>query len=73
MHDWLAHLDGLIAAMVAPTLTSAGSVSHKHAVGKAEDEYSKYRAQRDAVPSEVEEAFLESVKQAQRTIEGKNK
>lgn len=73
MHDWLAHIDRLIAAMGAPTLTSAGSVSHKHAVGKAEDEYSKYRAQRDTVPSEVEEAFLESVKRTQRKIEGKSK
>lgn len=28
MRDWIAHLDRLIAAMAAPSLTGAGSVSH---------------------------------------------
>ena len=71
MRDWLAHLDRLIAAMEAPTLQGAGSVSHKQAVAKAEGEYEKYRAQLDAAPSDVEAAYLESVKRAQREIEGK--
>lgn len=71
MSDWLAHLDRLIAAMEAPTLQGAGSVSHKQAVAKAEGEYEKYRAQLDAAPSDVEAAYLESVKRAQREIEGK--
>ena len=31
MKDWLSHLDRLIAAMDAPVLSGAGSVSHKHA------------------------------------------
>ncbi len=70
MRDWLAHLDRLITAMEAPTLTGAGSVSHQQAVAKAETEYAKYRAQRDADPSDVEAAYLESVKRAQREIEG---
>lgn len=71
MRDWLAHLDRLITAMDAPTLTGAGSVSHKQAVAKAEGEYEKYRAHLDAAPSDVETAYLESVKRAQREIEGK--
>lgn len=71
MRDWLAHLDRLIAAMEAPTLQGAGSVSHKQAVAKAEGEYEKYRAQLDAAPSDVEAAYLESVKRAQREVEGK--
>lgn len=71
MRDWLAHLDRLITAMEAPTLQGAGSVSHKQAVAKAEGEYEKYRAQLDAEPSDVEAAYLESVKRAQREIEGK--
>ncbi len=70
MKDWLAHLDRLITAMDAPTLTGAGSVSHKQAVAKAGDEYAKYRAGLKAAPSEVESAYLESVKRAQREIEG---
>lgn len=71
MRNWLAHLDRLITAMEAPTLTGAGSVSHKQAVAKAEGEYEKFRAQLDAVPNEVEAAYLESVKRTQREIEGK--
>lgn len=71
MKDWLAHLDRLITAMDAPTLTGAGSVSHKHAVAKAEGEYEKYRTQLDAVPSEVEAQYLETVKRTQREIGGK--
>lgn len=71
MRDWIAHLDRIITAMEAPTLSGAGSVSHKQAVAKAKDEYKKYRAGLDAAPSDVEAAYLESVKRAQREIEGK--
>lgn len=71
MKDWLAHLDRLIVAMEAPTLPGAGSVSHRQAVAHAEGEYAKYRAQLDAAPTEVEEAYLETIRRAQREIEGK--
>lgn len=71
MKDWLVHLDRLLVAMDAPTLAGAGSVSHQQAVAKAEDEYSKYRAKVDAQPTDVESAYLESVKQVQRMVEGK--
>lgn len=71
MRDWIAHLDRLITAMEAPTLTGAGSVSHQQAVAKAESEYEKYRAQLDFAPSDIETAYLESVKRTQREIEGK--
>lgn len=70
MHDWLAHLDRLIGAMEAPVLEDAGSVSHKQAVAKAESEYQRFRAELDAAPSDVETAYLESVKQIQREVEG---
>lgn len=69
MKDWLAHLDRLIQAMDAKTLDGAGSVSRKQAVKKAEAEYGKYRDQLSAQPSEVERAYLESVKKAQKEIE----
>jgi hypothetical protein len=57
--------------MDAPTLTGAGKASHQQAVAKAEGEYEKYRELLDTVPSEVEATYLESVKRAQREIEGK--
>lgn len=69
MRDWLAHLDRLITAMDAPTLTGAGGVSHRQAVTKAEGEYAKYRAQLDAEPSGVEDAYLAAIKRVQREVE----
>lgn len=71
MADWIGHLDRLVTAMDAPTLTGAGSVSHQHAKVKAEGEYKKYRALTAAEVDDAERAYLESVKQAQREIEGK--
>ncbi|MGK2956895.1 MAG: virulence RhuM family protein [Acidimicrobiales bacterium] len=73
MKDWLAHLDRLIVAMEAKTLDDFGSVSHQQAITKAQAEYTKYRAQLAAVPSEVEAAYLETVKTLQRKIEGTKK
>ncbi|MGO8670812.1 MAG: virulence RhuM family protein [Capsulimonadaceae bacterium] len=70
MKDWLGHLDRLIVAMDAPTLIGAGSVSHEQAVAKAETEYAKYRKQLDASSSEVERAYLETLKAAQKEVEG---
>jgi len=71
MKDWLAQLDRLIVAVDAPALKNAGEVSHKQAVAKAAGEYEKYRARRDATPSDVEQAYLDTVKRTQRQIEGK--
>ncbi len=59
--------------MEAPTLKGAGAVSHRQAITKAESEYGKYRAQLDAAPSDVEAAYLESVKRTQREIEGNDR
>lgn len=71
MQDWLAHLDRLIVAMDAPTLSGAGTVSHDQAVAKAHDEYTKYRDAQSAVSSDVETAYLDSIKSTQHRIEGK--
>ncbi len=73
MKDWLVHLGQLIAAVGGKPLEGAGSVSHQQAIDQAEAEYAKYRAQLAAEPSEVESAYLETVKQVQRKIEGKKK
>jgi len=68
--DWLAHLDRLITAMDAPVLTSAGSVSHKQAVARAEGEYEKHLQRPDLRPSDVERAYLDSMKRVQHQLEG---
>jgi hypothetical protein len=73
MKDWLAHLEQLIVAMGGKTLQGAGSVSHQHALTHAEVEYAKYRNQLSEQPSEVEAAYLETVKMVQKKITGKEK
>ena len=70
MRDWITHLDRIINAMEAPPLKGAGSVSHRQAITKAEGEYEEYRAQLDAVPSDVEAAYLDLIKHTQRGIDG---
>jgi hypothetical protein len=73
MKDWLAHLDRLIMAMEAKTLSGAGTISHEQVITKAEQEFNKYRAQLDAAPSDVEKDYLETLKRVQRTVEGRRK
>ncbi len=71
MKDWAAHLTRLIAAMGGKALHGAGTVSHEDALGHAETEYAKFRAVLAEQPSEVETAFLETIKKAQEKITGK--
>ena len=73
MKDWLVHLDRMIVAMEAKTLNDAGSISHQQAIAKAEAEYAKYRTQLAEQSSEVEAAYLETVKTVQKKITGKKK
>ena len=71
MHGWLAHLEQLIAAMGGRALQGTGTVSHQQALAHAEAEYTRFRAQLAGQPSEVEAAYLETVKQVQKKISGK--
>ncbi len=73
MKDWVAHLDRLIVAMEARTLTGAGTVSHEQAMAKAEGEYSKFRSQLAAEPSEAEKDYLATIKEVQRKVQGRKK
>lgn len=68
MRDWLGHLDRMLAAMDAPVLDNAGTVSSAQAKAKALDEYAQYRAQ-VSDPSGIQGKFLESIKQAQQAVE----
>ncbi len=71
MKDWVGHLDKLLTAMDAPVLSDAGSISRSQDDAKALTEYDKYRAVLDAKPSEVEKAYLASIKAEQKKLEGK--
>jgi hypothetical protein len=65
MEDWAKHLDKILTMSGENLLLGAGSVSHKQAVDKAENEYKKYQAK---TLSEVEKAYLESIKNIQKEI-----
>ena len=71
MKDWLTHLEQMIVAMGGKALQGSGKVRHQDAIAHAEAEYAKFRAQLDEQPSEVEAAYLEAVKTAQKKITGK--
>lgn len=71
MKDWLGHLDKMLTAMDAPLLEGAGRISRSQTDAKAIAEYAKYRAVLDAEPSEVELAYLASIKAEQKKLEGK--
>jgi hypothetical protein len=65
MIDWVAELDKFAGLYGKGQLDSAGAVSHKQAVVKAEQEYRKYQVK---ALSPVETAYLESVKQLEKKI-----
>lgn len=73
MKDWLNHLEQLILAMGGKALEGAGKVSHQQAIAHAEMEYAKFRTLTMEQPSEVEAAYLESVKSVQKKISDKKK
>ena len=59
MEDWAKHLDNILSVTGEQLLTGNGTVSHKQAMDKAEEEYKKYK---EKTLSEVEKDYLESIK-----------
>lgn len=68
MSDYVEHLDGLLKATGENVLESAGTVSHAQALEKAKAEYQKYQVQN---LSPVEEAYLQNIKQIEKTAKKK--
>ena len=66
MEDWAKHLDRILTMSGEKLLQDGGSVSHEQAISKAENEYKKYQAK---TLSEVEKAYLETIKNVQKTVE----
>ncbi len=65
MADYVAQLEAILSSGGRKILADAGSVSHTQAFEKAKAEYRKYQA---ATLSPVEEAYLETVREADKTI-----
>jgi hypothetical protein len=68
MKDWLKTLDTFSRDFGMGILEGAGSVSHTEAVEKAHREYDAYRAQFSDELSDVEKAYLDTLKQMQKQL-----
>lgn len=64
MSDYVDQLDNLIQVTGGKVLDNAGKISHKQALEKASEEYKKYLNQN---LSPVEEAYLQTIKQIEKT------
>ena len=70
MKDWADHLDTILTATGEKLLLDAGTISHEKAVEKAKGEYKKYQAK---TLSDVEKAYLDTIKTVQKKVEKKVK
>ncbi len=70
MKDYIQELDSIMSSSGRKILHYAGTISHQKAIEKATAEYRKYKAKN---LSEVEKAYLESIKTVGKKIEKKAK
>ena len=70
MSDYIEHLDRVLSSTGEKLLEGAGTVSHKQAMKKAEQEYRKYQAQ---TLSPVEEAYLETIRETEKLARKKSR
>ena len=70
MADYIRQLDSILSSGGRALLTGAGTVTHAAAMEKAHNEYRKFQ-QKTLTP--VEEAYLESIKAAEKEIKRKTK
>ena len=70
MSDYVEHLDRILSATGERVLEGPGRVSHKQAIDKANREYQKYQIQN---LSPVEESYLNTIKEIEKTAKSKTK
>ena len=70
MSDYVEHLDSILKSTGEQLLTGAGRISHNQAMEKARQEYQKFQIQNI---SPVEEAYLETIKDVEKTAKKKSK
>ena len=70
MKDHIRQLDSILSSGGRALLTDAGKVSHAEAMEKAHSEYRKFQQK---VLTPVEEAYLESIKAAEKAIKAESK
>lgn len=69
MQDWAGHLDRILTMSGEKLLEGNGTISHDQAVGKAKEEYKKYKAR---TLSSVEEDYFNSFKALEEKTGKKN-
>ena len=67
MSDYIEHLDRVLSTTGEKLLEGAGTISHKQAMEKAEQEYRKYQVE---TISPVEEAYLETIRETENLAKG---
>lgn len=70
MSDYVEHLDCILRSTGEALLEGAGTVSHAQALEKARREYKKYQVK---TLSPVEEAYLQTIKDVEKTARKKAK
>lgn len=65
MSDYVEHLDNVLKTTGGKVLREAGTISHAQAMKKATEEYRKYQVQN---LSPIEEEYMKSIKNIQRTV-----
>lgn len=70
MSDYVEHLDNVLRTTGEKLLDGAGKVSHKTALEKAKTEYRKFQVQ---TLSPVEEAYLQTIRDVEKTVKKKSK
>lgn len=71
MKDWIIEIDDFAERYGKGVLKNAGTVSHEKAIEKANAEYEKYKSKIVDERSVAERDYIESIKKAQKKIEGK--
>lgn len=70
MSDYVEHLDNVLRTTGEKLLDGAGKVSHKTALEKAKTEYRKFQVQ---TLSPVEKAYLQTIRDVEKTVKKKSK
>lgn len=70
MSDYVEHLDNILSSTGEQVLIGAGKVSHKQAMDKANREYQRFLVQN---LSPVEKAYLQTIKEIEKTAKKKAK
>jgi len=73
MQDWIERLQQFLSMTGRDILTHTGKISHDTALGKAHEEYEKFRIRQLEEPSEVERHFVEVESELKRIEKGRKK